>query len=243
VPAGKTKELVKHLGRYHRGQRILCITFRRSLADKLARDFSIAAAAFGDAPFVNYLDIKRGDENSDSSGLFTADRLVVQYDSIRRVDMRGYDIVIIDEVLSMALHSRSSTMQLPTDVLQALEFFLTNCKRIILLDANADDMPAFNFVQCIERLTGLEAYWIRNRHVRPMADKRSVRVFACNTDNNNVRHMLQSMALTRVSEIKPPAKGGWLHSREGGAGLGFASGGCIQGSPLAGPLTPYQTSG
>ena len=206
ILAGKTKALVKYISENCRGERILCATFRRTLADKLAADFVSKVDSPGDPSFVNYLDILDGSAKGavDDYGQFTAPRLVVQADSMLRVKLRGGGIFIADEVNSMVLHTRSSTMKHPTAVLQALEFFICNAKQIILLDASADDMPSFNFVQCIERLIGVDAYWIRNRFQTPMS--RVARVHACTSGNPKDKHALQSAALQRVRELVQQGK-------------------------------------
>ena len=99
ILTGKTKALVQHIAENCRGQRILCTTFRRTLADKLATDFAKVVSP-GDPSFVNYLDIIDGTTKGavDDNGQFTAPRLVVQLDSLWRVKLRGGGIIVVDEV-------------------------------------------------------------------------------------------------------------------------------------------------
>jgi hypothetical protein len=192
--------LVKHIEEHCGGQSILCITFRRTLADKLASDFA-KVTGLGRDNFVNYLDILDGSVKRALSddGKFVADRLVVQLDSLPRVEMRYYKVLLIDEVLSMVLHTRSSTMKCPTDVLQTLEFFVRDAEQVILMDACADDMPSFNFVKCLEQLRGEEAHWIRNSYIRSM--KRIAKVHVCKSVDAKVKKSFTSAALQKVLDL------------------------------------------
>lgn len=200
---------MRHIADNCKGECITCVTFRRTLADKLSEDFArtVCVEDPGSPPFVNYLDIIDGtapEGSVDENGQFVAPRLVVSVDSLWRMKLRGGINLIIDEADSTVLHTRSATMKHPTHVLQALEFLLCNAKQIILLDASADDMPSFNFVQCIERLIGVEAYWIRNRYRRPMT--RVARVHACTSGDPRDKHALKSAALQRVRELVAQGK-------------------------------------
>ena len=147
--------------------RVLVITFRRSLAHKLEKDLEAAGA------YVSYLNINR----METSGTYREDKLIVQLDSLPHVFPQPYDVIIIDEVLSTVLHTRSDRIADHTAVIDSLEFFMQHAKQVLLLDAAADDMPSYNFVCNLERIMSagmhgdacdaVSAHWIHNKYVRP----------------------------------------------------------------------------
>jgi hypothetical protein len=121
---GKSKGVQAHLQTEEFCEaRGLCITFRRSLARKLATDFG----------YTLYLEIKKDNETlyDGETDQFSADHLVVQLDSLWRVKPDKYKIVIIDEALSLVLHTRSPLMRNTTLVLQRLHYFLVNADQVM----------------------------------------------------------------------------------------------------------------
>ena len=102
--SGKTVATKEHL-KAHKFDRVLCVTFRRSLAKKLTDDFG----------FVSYRTLA-----AEKQSLYKADHMVVQMDSVWRVENRPYSVAILDEALSIILHSRSTLMLKPTEVMLKL---------------------------------------------------------------------------------------------------------------------------
>ena len=174
--------------------RVLVVTHRRSLADKLCKDLEAAGA------YVNYLHVNR----MRTGGTYKADKLIVQLDSMPSVYPEPYDIVIIDEVLSTVLHTRSDYIGDHTAVISSLEFFMQHAKQVILLDAAADDMPAYNFVCNLERIMSagapeappVSAYWIHNKYVRP--NNRLATLHICTAPDAAA---FQAEALRRVQDL------------------------------------------
>ncbi|GAX85861.1 hypothetical protein CEUSTIGMA_g13277.t1 [Chlamydomonas eustigma] len=174
--SGKTKELLNFLccvDVSNPKTRMLVITFRRSLA------FALHCVLNSDAKsrslgFRNYMDL-----DYDCGFLEETDRLIVQLDSLPRV-VGEYDIVVIDELLSVVLHTRSHLMTDHTYVLMKLQYFVKRSRQVIMLDANADEFPSYNFVNALERLIGQPAYWIHNAYVRP--SNRVAHVHVCRAE-------------------------------------------------------------
>ena len=50
--------------------------------------------------------------------------------------------------------------------MQSFQFHLLAAKRVMLIDAHMDDFPSYRLVQCVERLKGVGARWIRNSFIR-----------------------------------------------------------------------------
>ena len=173
--------------------RVLVITFRRSLADKLEKDLEAAGA------YVNYLRVNR----MTTGGTYKADKMIVQVDSLPSVYPTPYDIVIIDEASSLVLHTRSDCIGDHTAVIASLEYFMRNAKQVVLLDAAADDMPCYNFVNNLERIMSADAgrpvsaYWIHNKYVRP--NNRLAKLHIC-TMSSKVEYF-RGMAMTRIEEL------------------------------------------
>lgn len=160
---------------------MLCATFRRTLAAKLAKDFG----------FVNYRELQ-----NDKKSVFDVNYLVVQLDSLWRVVNRKYQLVILDELLSVILHSRSTLMQWPTAVLQKLLFFLLNADQVLMMDANLDERPAFDFIQMLARMVGSEPRWIRNVYVRD--PRRTAHVYVCRSGRIDDERALQAAAINKT---------------------------------------------
>ena len=183
VPTGKTEAAKRHLD-LRKFQSVLCATFRRTLAAKLAKDFG----------FVNYRELQ-----NDKKSVFDVPYLVVQLDSLWRVLNRKYQLVILDELLSIILHSRSTLMQRPTEVLQKLLFFLLNADQVLMMDANLDERPAFDFIQMLARMVGSEPRWIYNTYVRD--PRRTAHVYVCRSGQPEDERALQAAAMNKTVQL------------------------------------------
>ena len=134
--------------------RVLIITYRVVLATKMCEELNRDS----DLDFKVYYEEERGE--------LIAGRLVAQIDSIARVEMSAFDMVVVDEAGSAVGHTCSALIVDPVRVMQCLQFHLAKAGRVILLDACMDDFPGYRLVQCIERLKGVSARWIHNGFVR-----------------------------------------------------------------------------
>lgn len=97
--SGKTEATKEHL-KAHKLDRGLCVTFRRSLAKKLTDDFG----------FVSYRTLA-----AEKQSVIKAYHLVVQMDSVWRVENRPYNVVILDEAPAAANSRSSLTSQIGKD--------------------------------------------------------------------------------------------------------------------------------
>jgi superfamily II DNA or RNA helicase len=91
---GKTEALGEYIAERagtQPGLRVLVISFRRVLADKMVGELRRAGC---DLDFVKYQDIQKRPS-------FNSDLLVVQLDSLYRVEQKLYDIVVLDECQSI----------------------------------------------------------------------------------------------------------------------------------------------
>ena len=175
--------------------RVLVITFRRSLADKLEKDLVAAGT------YVNYRSVDR----TKTYGFYREEKLIVQVDSLPHVyPNERYDIVIVDEILSTILHTRSECISNHTAVITNIQFFMQQAKQVLLLDAAADDMPAYNFVCNIERIMSagvkpVSAYWIHNQYVRP--NNRLATIHICNSANPRSLANFHGKVLNRIRQL------------------------------------------
>ncbi|GAX86413.1 hypothetical protein CEUSTIGMA_g13823.t1, partial [Chlamydomonas eustigma] len=130
-------------------------------------------------------------------------RLIVQLDSLPLV-WGEFDIVVIDEVLSVILHTHSNLILNHTNVIRKLQYLIKSSRQVVMMDANADEFASYNFVQTLERLVGHPAYWIHNRFVRPC--NRLARVHICNADLNS--SVAQSFKVSALNQIKTLVESG-----------------------------------
>jgi hypothetical protein len=130
--------------------KVLLITHSRSLAAKLHEDFQHLGIA-------NY---------QDTIGLINDSKIVVCLDSLHRIVVRNFDIVVIDEAVSVFLHFNSSHMSKRSANSALLELHLTHAKSTYLVDASMDTTFMKNVVDYLSNKNGVTATWVRNRHVR-----------------------------------------------------------------------------
>jgi hypothetical protein len=99
---GKTEALGEYIAERagtQPGLRVLVISFRRVLADKMVGELRRAGC---DLDFVKYQDIQKRPS-------FNSDLLVVQLDSLYRVERKLYDIVVLDECQSITITPQTDT--------------------------------------------------------------------------------------------------------------------------------------
>lgn len=118
---------------------------------------------------------RNGFKSYEKPGSLSDKRLVVCLDSLYRVT-GTYDLVIMDEGLSVLQHFNSSMMRHKTAVCEKFRYITLNAKRLLFLDANCDNQLVKRFVDQLSRermlfaITRGEAvvdqtpYWVRNRH-------------------------------------------------------------------------------
>jgi hypothetical protein len=129
----------------------LVVTHSRSLAVKLHADF----APLG---FINY---------QEQTGQMQDCKIVVCLDSLYRVVTRNFDIIVIDEAVSVFLHFNSSKMIKRAENSALLEFLLLSSRTTYLLDATLDITFIKNIVDYFSVQKSVDAYWIRNQYKRP----------------------------------------------------------------------------
>lgn len=94
------------------GQKCLIITNRISVAEDFCEKYNVGT----------YLETKYK----------TGDSLICQYDSLWKYDLRDFDIVIMDEFISLMCHSRS---ELQNSSVSLAKFFAAFNKKIVIADA------------------------------------------------------------------------------------------------------------
>jgi hypothetical protein len=159
---GKSVEMVAFVKRLPRKEKLLLLTFSRALALKAYREF-------GGLGFVNY---------QDSYGEIRDDRVIVCTDSLHRVVTSNFDVVIVDEVLSVILHFNSPLMERRAENSQLFELQLRQARRILVLDAAADSSTVKQVVDYFADAKLATPYWIRNTYIRP--SNRKCELILCN---------------------------------------------------------------
>ena len=128
--------------------------------------------------FTYYLDHK--------PHVISAAKVIIQLDSLHRLCIHHpYDMLVLDEAHSTALHSASTLMKSSGAVIATLRDLLISSKQVIMLDASMDNFPAYHFVQWVERARGVPATWVRNRFVRD--PERTATLHTCTSNNPRVQ--------------------------------------------------------
>jgi hypothetical protein len=183
--AGKTealKSMIRARREANPAYSVLITTFRRGLANKASSDFP---------GMLNYQDTKGPIDN---------DYAVVCLDSLPRViTNKPKDLFVADEAVSIALHANCPLIKDPSEVIQYLHYHLSTAKQIILLDACLDDVPTYQLIRCIERIRGVSASWIRNRHVR--APRSTANVHISHTPGRAAATAVRNGAIDKVIRL------------------------------------------
>jgi len=170
--AGKTESLRQVISTLPAKATILSIVYNRALAHKFRDDFC-------DLGFRSYLD-------EDCPDIIMYERVVVCLDSMGRIDHASFDLVVIDEAMSLLQHFHSPLMDVNTKatVCNAFHVITTRSRRVLLMDAVADNQMVRMFVEELckarARVPGADAahskaFWTINRHIRsPGKEKCSV---------------------------------------------------------------------
>ena len=149
---GKTEQLVRQLSNLPAGASALVVTHSRVFSNKMKADLE----ALG---FKCYLDME--------PGIISEHRVVCCLDSVPRLKLPvvgGYNIVIIDEVLSMLGRVTSDFM--PRDeVYAALEHILFVSPVLLFMDAYVDNNFCYQFIQHLESARNGKCTWIWNTHI------------------------------------------------------------------------------
>lgn len=119
VNTGKTTTMVKIIETYT-DQRILLITFRISLAEKL-----IGTLRTND--FIVY--------NEHKGDLAAHKKVIIQLDSLHRVSPDDWDVVIIDEINMLLQHFDSSLIRDHEALLSHFSKIVINSEKLVLMDA------------------------------------------------------------------------------------------------------------
>ena len=114
---------------------------------------------------------KLDDGNVPTDYMIDADYVIICIDSIHRIDLSVFDVVVIDEVTSLLQRIQSGFMKRKEEVCASFSEILHNSRHILLMDANADNQLVRRAVAQLqkERERGgftQPAYWIRNRFIR-----------------------------------------------------------------------------
>ena len=161
---------------------ILILTHRVTLSDKLEEDFG--------PRFVNY---------QNCTGRINEQCVVMQLDSIWRLELRKFKMVVVDETSQAFLHTGSTVMKDPLGVMQTLHHIIKMAERIIMLDACADDFSNYRMVQCIARIRGVSPRWIRNTYVAP--SNRTASVEVCRSCDLTVHGAFRDKAIAKVIQL------------------------------------------
>ena len=151
---GKTEQLIADLQNVPPETSMLVITHSRVFSNKMKAELEAMN-------FKCYLDAERG-QISDH-------RVVCCLDSLPRLKLpsaNGYDIVIIDELLSVLARASSNYMR-HDEVYAYMDYILRNSKQLVFMDAYVDNMFCYQFIRYLERARDHECRWIHNAYVRP----------------------------------------------------------------------------
>jgi hypothetical protein len=145
---GKSKLMVAELEALDADKSVLVIAPRKTLSREQKKKYGIE----------HYSDIK---------GTIKAKRVVVQVESLWRLESFAYDLVIMDEVVGIQAQMDSSTITTKAqDIIGAYKSILKNSGRIICLDANIEN----NEIRDMEKAKGVKAHVIHNTY-QPDKDK------------------------------------------------------------------------
>jgi hypothetical protein len=84
-----------------------------------------------------------------------------------RIATPAFDVVVVDEAVSVMLHFESPLMARAAENVRRLEGHVRECGSLYVVDAEADLPFLRSIVGHFESLKGAAAVWVRNRHVRP----------------------------------------------------------------------------
>jgi len=154
---GKTKAAIELVDSLPPDASVLIITYSIALSNKMRAEF----VKHG---FTCYLD------NNDPK--LSDSRLIVCLDSITRVNDNVFDLVILDESLSLLQHLHSPLMKRRSLVCAKLSNILVKSARLLLMDAAADNLLVRRFVEQLHKARAwqhgpqtLSPRWVLYTHV------------------------------------------------------------------------------
>ena len=166
---GKTEKLVEQLAQLERNTSVLVVTHSRVFSNKMKAELNSMG-------FKCYMDEPSGDINER--------RVVCCLDSCPRLTLpspEGYDIVIIDELLSVLGRASSGFMR-HDEVYTCLEHILEVSKVNLYMDAYVDHMFCYLFTKHIEQIREESCTWIHNTYVAKM-DRKCMVIVNKNAEN------------------------------------------------------------
>lgn len=149
---------------HYNGMSVLIVTNRISVADDFNKKYNVKIY------------------NKDQYHI--NDSLICQYDSLWRYDMRYFDVVIMDEFVSVLLHSRSS---INNSNMNTNKFFKSFNSKVVIADAF---------------LTGYEDYFFENKRKSLMIDnvyRDDTQLFSYTDTNNFVHKILETARTEKVT--------------------------------------------
>ena len=134
---GKTQCLVTLLEKFYSERRILYLSHRQTFSKNIE-------GTFKKFKFYNYMD--------DDTLLFEKDRIIVQIDSLHKLNENGnhnpFDLVIMDEVVSLLFHLSSVTLKNRLFICELLQKYVEKAKWVLCLDADFDQR-AFDWLTVV----------------------------------------------------------------------------------------------
>lgn len=119
-------------------KKILIISHRRTLCGKFFGDLQ-------DMNFNLYFEYKTSDE-------INVDKLIIQLDSLHKVSLQKYDLLLLDECESLFSHFMYDNMKHKTENINMLQHHIQNAERVVLMDANMS-IKSFEIMKQIDDLS------------------------------------------------------------------------------------------
>ena len=117
---GKTNKVIEYIKK-HNPKRVLYVSFRKSLSRNIERRFNIHGF-----DFKVYLDIK---------GKINEDRIICQVESLQRVELSKFDLIILDEFEQIIKQFTSSNSNAYRSYVR-YESLLNAASKIVIMDAD-----------------------------------------------------------------------------------------------------------
>lgn len=190
---GKTKAAVEYIGSLPPDKSILIITYSIALSNK-------NRAEFVEHGFTSYLD----------SMQYTLDgpRLIVCLDSICRVDRNTFDLVLLDEALSLLQHLHSPHMKRREAVCAKLNTVLTQARQLLVMDAAADNLLVRRFVNQLhhQRKDEEKPHWVLYTHVRNRGSESCHIVYSQHGHTSKNRGLFEEAFMQRLEALLKDGK-------------------------------------
>ena len=194
---GKTYAFKKLIPNF---KRILFITYRQSLAYTLYNDLK-------DEKFLNY-------NNLTNEGIQTAERLIIQLDSVPRLnninyitdedEMPEYDLIIIDEIEGILSHFNATTLKNKLNTCELLTKLIQNTNKCLCLDGDLNNRSLDFLENTIKRnfLYYVNEYKPIKKKIKFTRDINYFNKVLDENLNNNKKVVLSSMLCNPTQEYK-----------------------------------------